>query len=144
MLPPAYLMIALVLMVSLNFLFPVRRLIPYPWLLSGIVPLSLGVALNLLADRSFKRHNTTVKPFRRSSALITDSVFRLSRHPMYLGMVLILVGIAVLLGSLTPWIVVPAFAVLFDVVFIRIEESMMEETFGKAYREYKDEVRRWI
>lgn len=47
---------------------------------------------------------TTVKPFQESTALITDGVFRLSRNPMYLGFVLVLTGIATLLGSLTPWL----------------------------------------
>ena len=46
---------------------------------------------------------------------------------MYLGMVLILIGIAVLMGSLTPYAVIPVFAVLMEVVFIRVEERMLEE-----------------
>jgi protein-S-isoprenylcysteine O-methyltransferase Ste14 len=144
LLPPAYLLMAMIFMVSLNLLLPVKRLIFYPWLLLGIAPLSLGVVINLLADQSLKRNETTVKPFEQSSALVTDGVYRFSRHPMYLGMILILVGVALLLGSLTPWIFVAVVAVLFDAVFIRAEESMMENAFGKAYEDYKDKVRRWI
>ena len=51
---------------------------------------------------------------------------------MYLGFVLILLGIAVLLGSLTPWLVIPIFVILIDRVFIQTEERMLAEQFGQA------------
>ena len=63
---------------------------------------------------------------------------------MYLGMTLILAGLAVLLGSVTPVLVVPVFAWLMDRRFIVAEEQALEETFGEAYLEYKRHVRRWI
>jgi protein-S-isoprenylcysteine O-methyltransferase Ste14 len=63
---------------------------------------------------------------------------------MYLGFVLVLIGIAVLLGSLTPWFIVPLFAVLMDRVFISVEEQMLQARFGQAWSEYKAQVRRWI
>lgn len=63
---------------------------------------------------------------------------------MYLGMLLILVGLALLVGSLTPWFVVVGFGILVDGVFIKTEESMLEEAFGEEYRRYRDRVRRWI
>jgi protein-S-isoprenylcysteine O-methyltransferase Ste14 len=100
--------------------------------------------LNLVADRSFKTHKTTVKPLQESTALITNGVFRLTRHPMYLGFVLILLGIAMMMGSLTPYLVVLAFAVFMDMVFIRFEETRLEETFSEAWLGYRSRVRRWI
>ena len=63
---------------------------------------------------------------------------------MYLGFVLVLVGVALQLGTLTPWIVVLAFVVLMDVLFIRPEEDMLEETFGQAFLDYKRRTRRWL
>lgn len=143
-LPPTYLFISIVLMVLLHFLFPVFEIIPYPWLLLGSVPLSLGVALNLIADRAFKIFNTTVKPFEESAALITTGVFRISRHPMYLGMILMIFGLAILMASLTPFFVVPVFAALLDKKFIKVEERMLEKTFGHAWLEYKLKIRKWI
>ena len=100
--------------------------------------------LNLLADQAFKRHQTTVKPFEKSTALVTAGPYALSRHPMYLGFTLMLLGIAILLGALTPFIVVPIFALTMEYVFIRTEEPMMQETFGHAWQAYKTNVRRWI
>ena len=143
-LPPTYLLIAIVLMLALHFLLPVHKIVPIPWNILGIVPLACGIALNLVADRAFHRAQTTVKPFEESAALITTSAFRITRNPMYLGYVLILVGVALIVGSLTPYAVIPVFAILMDRVFIRVEEQMMEKQFGQAWLEYAQKVRRWV
>jgi protein-S-isoprenylcysteine O-methyltransferase Ste14 len=142
--PLLYLLIAILLMAVLHYLVPLCKVTGLPWRLPGVVPLFVGVILSILADQSFKRHKTTVKPFERPTALVTDGVFRLSRHPMYLGMTLILAAIAVFLGSLTPWFIVPLVAILLDARFIKIEESILEETFGEAYRRYEKQARRWV
>lgn len=144
LLPPTYLYVAIILIVLLHFIFPIVHILKIPWNLFGIIPLILGAALNLNADNAFKRYQTTVKPFRESNALITDGVYRYSRHPMYLGFVLILVGLSLLLGSISPYIVVIVFAILMDVVFIRAEESMLEAKFQDEWKEYKSKVKRWI
>jgi len=143
-LPPTYFLGAIVLAVALHFLLPLRQLLAFPWRLAGLVPLVLGVALNLLADQTFKKHHTTVKPFEESNALVTSGVFGLSRNPMYLGMTLIILGMALLLGSATPWFVVVLLPFLFDRVFIAPEEKMLEETFGDEFRAYRKRVRKWI
>ena len=142
--PPAYLLAAIAAMVALHFGLPLRRLLHFPWAALGAVPLAAGLALNLVADGAFKAAGTTVKSFHTSSALVTGSVFRISRNPMYLGMVLTLAGAAFLLGTLSPWLVVPPVAVVFDVAFIRPEEATLHETFGEAFREYRKHVRRWL
>jgi protein-S-isoprenylcysteine O-methyltransferase Ste14 len=143
-LPPTYLISSIIAMLVLNFVFPVSRVIRFPWNLLGIVPLAIGIIVNLVADKAFKKTDTTVKPFEDSTTLITTGVFRISRHPMYVGMVLILIGIAVLMGSLTPYSVIFVFVVLMEIVFIRVEERMLEEKFGGAWSAYKGKVRRWI
>jgi protein-S-isoprenylcysteine O-methyltransferase Ste14 len=102
------------------------------------------VALNLIADRAFKLKGTTVKPFQESSQLVTDGVYRITRHPMHLGFVLILIGVSMLLGSLTPYLVVIAFAVLMEAVFIRAEEQMLRDKFGPAWQAYCTRIRKWI
>jgi protein-S-isoprenylcysteine O-methyltransferase Ste14 len=143
-LPPTYVYVAMVVMVALHFLFPVVRIIPVPWDLLGLIPLAAGAVLNVSADSAFRKAKTTVKPFQESAALVTDGVYRISRHPMYLGFVLILLGLAILLGSLTPFFIVPIFAVVMDRVFIVAEERMLAEKFGQAWLDYKARVRRWV
>jgi protein-S-isoprenylcysteine O-methyltransferase Ste14 len=131
-------------MIFLHFLSPGTKVLALPWNLLGLIPLVLGVTINLVADKSFKKYETTVKPFEDSAALITTGVFRLTRHPMYLGFVLILLGIAVLMGSFTPYLVVLVFAIFMDTVFIKYEEKKLEETFGEVWSAYKQKVRRWV
>lgn len=143
-LPPTYLLVAVIIMLVLHFLFPGSMIISSPWNLLGLVPLVCGVVINLIADRAFRLAGTTVKPFEETNALITTGVYRISRHPMYLGFVLILIGLAALVRSLTTWIVIPVFIVVVDYIFIRMEEHMIETKFGRDWSEYKQKVRRWI
>ena len=143
-LPPTYLLVSILIMLALHFLLPVPKIIPTPWNILGIVPLACGIALNLAADKAFREVGTTVKPFEESTALLTSGVFQISRNPMYLGYELILIGIAVMLRSLAPYVVIPVFVVLMNRVFIRVEEQMLEEKFGPAWSEYGRKVRRWI
>jgi protein-S-isoprenylcysteine O-methyltransferase Ste14 len=142
--PPVYLFMSIVIMVLLHFLIPGIKILALPWNVLGVIPLALGIGLNLVADGSFKKNETTVKPLEESTALISTGAFRVSRHPMYLGFVLVLFGIAVLMGSLTPYAVVFIFTIFMDVVFIRFEEKELERTFGEAWFEYRSKVRRWI
>jgi protein-S-isoprenylcysteine O-methyltransferase Ste14 len=144
MMPTTYLLIAIVAMAAFHFLVPVIQVIPMPWNILGIIPIVGGVAINLIADSAFRRAKTTVKPFEESSALVTGGAFRISRNPMYLGFLLILFGIAILLGSLAPFVVVLVFPILMDQVFIQVEERRLEDKFGQSWLEYKARVRRWI
>lgn len=142
--PTTYLLIAIVVLIALHFLFPGIRIIPPLWNLLGVIPLTLGVTINLVADKAFHKAHTTVKPFEESSVLITNSAFRISRNPMYLGFVLILIGIAFLVGTLTPYVVVLAFAILMDRMYIIVEERMLAAKFGAEWEEYKQRTRRWL
>jgi protein-S-isoprenylcysteine O-methyltransferase Ste14 len=130
--------------VALHFFFPGEIILPTLWKLLGLIPLAGGVIINLIADSAFHKAGTTVKPFQESTVLITDGVFRMSRHPMYLGFLLVLIGVAMLLGSLTPWFIIPLFAILMDQLYIRAEEQMLLARFGQTWLEYKAKVRRWI
>jgi protein-S-isoprenylcysteine O-methyltransferase Ste14 len=143
-LPPTYFLAAIALTMVLHFLAPLGAPIPFAWRFTGLLPITAGIVLNVAADRQFKRLRTTVKPFQTSTALATDGVFRLTRNPMYLGMVLIIAGIALLEGTITPWLVVAALAVVLDRLFIAPEETMLKKTFGYAFQQYCQRVRRWL
>lgn len=143
-LPPTYLFVSILIMVALHFLFPILKIMPFPWNLLGAIPLALGLASSLIADEAFKKHSTTVRPFEQPTTLVTSGVFRISRNPMYLGFVLILVGTAILMGSLTPYPVIPVFVGFIDRVFIADEEKTLHAAFGENWLEYKKKVRRWV
>lgn len=142
-LPPTYFVSCFLLAVGLHFTCPVAQLIYPPLAYGGFLLLAIGVWLNLWADNLFKKNRTTVKPFEKSSALILKGPFRFSRHPMYLGMLMALLGVAVFLGSLSSFFAPIIFFLIINVLFILREEKAMEKTFGKKYLDYKKQVRRW-
>jgi protein-S-isoprenylcysteine O-methyltransferase Ste14 len=142
--PTAWLLLALAAMVGFHLGLPLTRLIPPPCHLAGILPLLAGVALNLAADRDFRRAETTVKPFEKSSALLTGGAFRFSRNPMYLGFILLLAAAALLLGSLSCWLVIPPFIWIVWRSYVRHEETMLAGTFGEHWQAYRARTRRWL
>jgi len=142
-LPPHYLFAALALMVGIDYVEP-SAILP-GWLhLVGLIPIGIGIGLLLVAARQFSKADTNIVPLTRSTALVADGAFSFTRNPMYLGMAMVLGGTAVLLNSYLPWLALIAFVLIIQVLFIRHEESLMEETFGADYVAYKSRVRRWL
>lgn len=142
--PPTYMMIAVVAMVVLHLAVPVAGLAQAPITWLGAPFIGVGLILNFWADRLFRKHRTTVKPFGRPTALVEEGPFQLSRNPMYLGMVLAAIGIAMLLGTLSPFLVVGALVWLFTSRFILVEEAALEDEFGDAWHAYRRKIRRWV
>ena len=142
--PPHLLFACLVAMTLLYLLLPIYFWIHYPWSWIGLLPICIGATLNLSADSSFKKADTTVKPSEVPSNLIQSGPFRITRHPMYLGMTLILLGAAILFGALSALLPVILFPICMEILFISMEERKMAAEFGAAWDKYKKRVRRWI
>ncbi len=142
--PPAYFLAALVGMTGLHFTLPIATLIHPPYSYLGAVLVGCGLWIVIWAARLFSRAGTPIKPFEHSTHLVTDGPYRFTRNPMYLGMVAILIGVAVLFGSLSPFLVIPAFVYVIQRHFITLEEVALEKMFGEEYRRFKRNVRRWI
>jgi protein-S-isoprenylcysteine O-methyltransferase Ste14 len=144
MLPPGYFFLLLLLSIALHFLFSLWIFISPPYSYAGIIPVIFGIILNLWTDSKFKNDNTTVKPFEKPSSIIASGPFNISRHPMYLGMFSILLGVSLLLGSIVTLLSPIIFVFLMERLFIPVEEKNMEDVFGEQYLDYKRKVRRWI
>ena len=142
--PTTALLIGIVLCIALHLIFPIRIFIPPKWNLLGLIPLLFGIWINLTADQELKNAGTTVKPYQESNTLVRDGAYRISRNPMYLGFVSILIGISVLLRSITPYSVVVIFAIVVNQVYIEVEERMLAEKFGDDWIRYQSRVRKWI
>ena len=76
--------------------------------------------------------------------LITNDVYGLTRNPMYLGIVMMLLGIALATGSLPCYLASLAFFLIIDAVFCPYEERKLEQAFGAAFKRYRGAVRRWL
>lgn len=142
--PPKYLALAILLMIGLDRFAPLKQIVNWPWRYLGLIPFAVGLWFVLWVNAIFRRVGTTIKPFEESSFLVTEGPFRISRNPIYLGMCITLFGVAVLLGSLSPFLVVPTFAFLIDARFIRAEEAILARKFGRPYGDYMGRVRRWL
>jgi protein-S-isoprenylcysteine O-methyltransferase Ste14 len=112
--------------------------------LVGKIIAVVAVLVVVTIAMQFKKADTEIKPYEESSALLTDGLYKYSRNPIYVMMVLVLVGFAMILGSLSPFAIVALFPVIIQKRFIVVEEAMMEEKFGDEYRDFKSAVRRWI
>lgn len=142
--PPTYFYLGILLIILMHFTFPVLQIISYPYTLFGMLLIIFGIILNTLAWLLFIKNKTTQNPFKKPDKFIVKGVYKISRHPMYLGMLTILLGISALLGSLTTFIFPIIFFIIIQTKFIPLEEKNMETKFGKKYLEYKTKVRRWI
>ncbi|MEO0997226.1 MAG: isoprenylcysteine carboxylmethyltransferase family protein [Pseudomonadota bacterium] len=143
-LPPVWLLFAIVLAVGLDRLLPLADFPGLPAYLAGGAAVALGLAMIVVPAGAFARAGTEIVPFRPSTTLVTGGFYKLTRNPMYLGMVLVLAGIGLLLGSAGALLPLPLFAVIIDRRFIAGEEQMLQATFGNEYRDYCQTVRRWL
>ena len=105
-----------------------------------------GVAFDLLGLLAFRAFRTTVNPLKpeRASAMVTSGVYRVSRNPMYVGMVLLLLAWAVNLSALLPFAGPPIFVLYITRFQIRSEERVLKGIFGEEYSAYAARVRRWL
>ena len=99
----------------------------------------IGAALGL-----FRRAGTRPEPWQPASTLVTTGMYRLSRNPMYLGMALLHLAIALYLSSLSAVVTAFLAALLIDQTVIRREEAYLLRRFGADYQSYCSKVRRWL
>jgi len=143
-LPPTYFFLTLVLSIAVHFLLPISQIVDWPYRWAGVLIIIAGSVITIWADAVFKRVKTTVKPNQIPSYLVIAGPFRFSRHPMYLGMGAVLIGVAVLLGSVTAFLGPLSLCLVLHFVFIAHEERVMRDQFGKAYEVYASRVRQWL
>jgi protein-S-isoprenylcysteine O-methyltransferase Ste14 len=108
--------------------------------------LMIAVVIAVAGIVSFKRANTTVHPVKieKASQLVTSGMFRFSRNPMYLGMLLISIAFAVRLDNPFALVWALGFQQYMNRYQIGPEERMLTQLFGDAYKQYMTRVRRWL
>lgn len=142
--PPVWLALSILAMYLLDRIVPIGEFGgPFVWGFASSF-IAAGLMLNIVSAGLFKKVDTPLIPFHKSTSLVIKGPFKVTRNPMYLGMVLFLVGVAIAFGSLLPFVVIPAFIFVIQNNFIAGEEHFMEELFGDEYLEYKKRVRRWL
>lgn len=113
-------------------------------ILGGVAFIVIGVALVVLARREFAQRGQPTDPGRPTSNVVTTGVFSISRNPIYLGAVCLLMGIA--LAFNLPWVFILLLPSLVACHYVLIapEERYLSTKFGEAYRAYTASVHRWL
>ena len=106
----------------------------------------LGFFITFSSARNFKKKETTVNPIKpeETSQLVTDGFFKITRNPMYLGMLLFLLGLSIYNGLIVGLVILPLFVGYITFFQIIPEENAMIKIFGEDYKAYMKKVRRWI
>jgi protein-S-isoprenylcysteine O-methyltransferase Ste14 len=108
--------------------------------------IALGMAIAVAGVFAFRRHETTVNPLApdEASSLVSTGIYRVTRNPMYLGLLLMLAGWCVYLGNGVAALLLPAFVVYMNRFQIGPEERALAEKFGRRFTEYAATVSRWF
>jgi len=113
-------------------------------LVGGSVLAAFGFLIMLRAWWLFRVHGTAICPTAHTTALITNDIYRLTRNPMYLGIVLMLLGTALVSGGLFFYLATLSFFLIINFVFCQYEETKLIGLFGQEFARYRQRVRRWL
>jgi len=124
---------------TLGFVLPHRNAMSVALLVAGVCVAMLGVA-------SFRRARTTLNPLKpeKSSALVMSGVYRYTRNPMYLGLLLVLLGWLSYLANGLAFVFLPAFILYMNRFQINPEERVLVSIFGQEFTAYRAKARRWL
>ena len=139
--PPRIAMLLTIIAMANHWLIPLAVLPAFP--ATAALTGALGFAIMLRAWWLFKQHETAICPTAEASVLITGDVFALTRNPMYLGMILMLLGCALLAGTVPFYTVFFAYFAVIYYVFCPYEEQKLQAAFGEEFLDYRRRVRRW-
>lgn len=142
--PPLIYLGFLALGLVLDYVWPVAGLPQTLQYVLGAVLIAAGLAVVILAWLRFRGAGTHIEPYKPTTAIITDGVYRFSRNPIYLALSGIYAGIGVALDNL--WVLALLLPILLVIRFgvIAREERYLEDKFGEDYRRYRSTVRRWL
>jgi protein-S-isoprenylcysteine O-methyltransferase Ste14 len=110
----------------------------------GLLIAAGGTGLCFYAAALFQAHRTTKNPQGEATTFVTEMPYTFTRNPMYLGLTLILFGLAVFYGSIAMLLGPIVFVVIIDRIVVPLEEHNMQRLFGAQYSDYQTRVRRWL
>ena len=140
-------MVALLFIVIAYFL---GRFVPTPFVVPAILR-TIGLALTFIgfllgigAFIEFRKAHTTLDPHGSVKQIVTSGVYRFTRNPIYLGFMLMVIGLPLNSGLYWGLVVSPLFAMTMSRLVIEREEAYLEKKFKEQYAAYRSRVRRWL
>lgn len=146
--PPFFLAIALILALILDWatglgLLAAPSIATFQFWL-GLLVTAVGIALPVIGYLEFTRAGTNVDPFEPALKLVTSGPYRFTRNPMYLGMVLFMLGLSLMLSLEWGLVLTPVLWLAFDRLVVAREEAYLTGKFGDPYRAFLSRTRRWL
>lgn len=144
--PPLYFLACLGFGLLLEYFFPsyLFSIPPMPRIFTGVILILLSALIAASALAMLVKNKTPFDPRKSTIKIVKDGPYRFSRNPMYLSMLLLLAGIAILRSSIWLFLAVPILYILILFKAILFEEKYLLKKFGKEYSDYQATVRRWI
>lgn len=146
--PPAIPLLIILLGVGMNRIWPVHLLLEVaPFVrygTGGLIVVAAILGLGLRSVLLLRRSGQSENPWKPTLSIVERGPFRISRNPMYLQLVLICIGVAIMLWNVWVLALTPLCAWLLQRLAILPEEAYLERKFGEGYLDYKRRVRRWL
>jgi protein-S-isoprenylcysteine O-methyltransferase Ste14 len=143
--PPVWALVFVLLALAMSWQLGWPMMPGFPLPLLGIVLVSVPWILPVSAIILFRREGTEVKPTSPTNRkLITNGPYRFTRNPMYLGLVIVTLGVAVWVGGWPMFLAPVAVFITANWIHIPFEEAKMRRQFGATYDGYVARVRRWV
>jgi len=144
--PPLFFFACLGLGLWLEYVFPIHliRLSLIPRIITGCIFIIISGCIAISSFIVLIRHKTPFSTDKLTTKIVTKGSFRFSRNPLYLSLLLLLFGIAVLMLSIWLFFTIPILYILLLFKAVKPEESYLSQNFGEEYLEYSTKVRRWI
>jgi protein-S-isoprenylcysteine O-methyltransferase Ste14 len=143
--PPVWAFLYLIAASAASWMYPWRRSIDLRFVSLGIALIAIGFALSVWAASLFRLEGTELNPTSETNkSLVIRGPYRFTRNPMYLGLVVLTLGVGFAVGSLPMFDVPVLLFATANWVHIPFEEAKMHRQFGAAFDAYISQVRRWI
>jgi len=126
------------------------RFVPFPFIVPfvlryvGLGMTFVGFLLGIGALHEFRKARTTLDPHGSVKKLVTSGIYRFTRNPIYLGFLLMVIGVPLNFGLYWGIVMAPFYIILMNRLIIEREEDYLEKKFKTTYTNYKSQVRRWL
>lgn len=142
--PPVYLFVSIFIVFLCYKYLPNYNIIESPYDLIIWLPIIILASYLIISSHLFLMKNNTTEKYDKSTCVVQNLLYKYSRNPMYLGFLLLLIGIVFFLGNMISFIAPIFFFSIINWMFIPYEEEKMTKELWKDYLEYKGKVRRWV
>ena len=142
--PPIFALFLIIISVILHYTYPIKIIFIFPYNLFGLTGIIIGLCIAFNGKKTFQKLGAPVIPGTKPLIIVKEGLYNYTRNPMYLGFIIFLLGLAIIIGSISAFLSPIVFFIIINFFYIPFEEKLMEKIFGKEFLNYKNQVRRWF